>query len=187
MFFGFICSAEIFRTHSHGDSHTHTGETNYHVSICICKHCSSVQVSHGAVEPIAADDVPCSLACFSGIWHLLQMADTVCATLETHTPPPPCTATFRFHRPPATPPRTYTPKMASFPHLTRFTNQRKFLKNVSTHTHTQKKVNTKNRFRALTVQNLDRLIPCKVSYCNVANMFLCLKRFVAIIDFLLQF
>lgn len=103
------------------------------------------------------------------------------------TPPPPCTATFRFHRPPATPPRTYTPKMASFPHLTRFTNQRKFLKNVSTHTHTQKKVNTKNRFRALTVQNLDRLIPCKVSYCNVANMFLCLKRFVAIIDFLLQF
>lgn len=101
LFFGFICSAEIFRTHSHGDSHTHTGETNYHVSICICKHCSSVQVSHGAVEPIAADDVPCSLACFSGIWHLLQMADTVCATLETQTPPLPALplSAFTAHLP----------------------------------------------------------------------------------------
>jgi len=56
-----------------------------------------------------------ALTCFLGIWHLLQMAGTVC--------PPPLPL----------PGNTYTPKMASFPHLTRFTNQRKFLKNVSAH------------------------------------------------------
>jgi len=59
-------------SHTHTAFHPHTGETNYHVSICICKHCSWVQVSHGAAEPIAVDDVRCSHLLFG---HLAFIAN----------------------------------------------------------------------------------------------------------------